>query len=195
MPSNWCYPCTVALIRMKMKLVAQDTKSIVPGGLKGRWRPPWVIPANKALGFTLIELMLVFALIGILASLASLAFNSYRERAKVAACVAEIRVIEKNVLSYYINENQFPDSLADVGLDQVKDPWHNPYQYLKILGAQKNVTGNARKDHFLVPINSDFDLYSKGPDGQSKTPLTAPVSADDIIRANDGEFVGRASLY
>ena len=55
--------------------------------------------------------------------------------------------------------------------------------------------GNARKDHSLVPINSDFDLYSMGPDGQSSPPLTARQSRDDIVRANNGNFVGVAADY
>jgi general secretion pathway protein G len=46
-----------------------------------------------------------------------------------------------------------------------------------------------------VPINSDFDLYSVGRDGQSAPALTAKVSQDDIVRANNGGFVGLASDY
>lgn len=49
-----------------------------------------------------------------------------------------------------------------------------------------------RKDRFLVPINSDYDLYSKGRDGESVAPLTAKQSHDDVVRANDGAFVGLA---
>lgn len=52
-----------------------------------------------------------------------------------------------------------------------------------------------RKDHSLVPINSDYDLYSMGPDGKSQAPLTANASRDDIIRANNGAFYGKASNY
>lgn len=52
--------------------------------------------------------------------------------------------------------------------------------------------GQPRKDRFLVPINSDYDLYSKGRDGESVAPLTAKKSHDDVIRANDGTFVGLA---
>jgi general secretion pathway protein G len=55
--------------------------------------------------------------------------------------------------------------------------------------------GGARKDRRLVPINSDYDLYSVGKDGQSSPPLTAGQSQDDIIRASDGGFVGPASTY
>ena len=52
-----------------------------------------------------------------------------------------------------------------------------------------------RKDHRLVPINSDYDLYSMGKDGRSVSPLTARHSHDDIIRANDGDYVGLAKDY
>ena len=48
---------------------------------------------------------------------------------------------------------------------------------------------------FLVPLNSDFDLYSMGPDGESEPPLSRPVSRDDIIVANDGDFIGIAKDY
>jgi general secretion pathway protein G len=52
-----------------------------------------------------------------------------------------------------------------------------------------------RKDRFLVPINSDFDLYSMGKDRETVAPLTAKKSHDDIVRANDGAFVGLASEF
>ncbi len=46
-----------------------------------------------------------------------------------------------------------------------------------------------------MPINSDFDLYSMGPDGRSVSPLTSSLSRDDIVRANNGRFVGTAASY
>jgi hypothetical protein len=36
-------------------------------------------------------------------------------------------------------------------------------------------------------------LYSMGPDGRSSLPLAAKHSRDDIVRANDGAFIGAAS--
>lgn len=55
--------------------------------------------------------------------------------------------------------------------------------------------GGARKDRFLVPINSDFDIYSMGRDGQTVPPLTAKKSHDDILRASDGGFYGLAANF
>lgn len=56
-------------------------------------------------------------------------------------------------------------------------------------------SGKPRKDHFLHPINSDFDIYSMGKDGDTVAPLTAKKSHDDIIRANDGGFYGLAANF
>jgi general secretion pathway protein G len=74
-----------------------------------------------------------------------------------------------------------------------KDPWGNPYQYTNVEDAKGK--GQARKNKNLVPINTDFDLYSMGPDGASVGPLTAKASRDDIVRANNGRFVGTAAEY
>lgn len=55
--------------------------------------------------------------------------------------------------------------------------------------------GGARKDRFLVPINSDFDIYSMGKDKDTVAPLNPPKSHDDIIRASDGGFYGLAKTF
>ncbi len=139
--------------------------------------------------------MLVIALISIISAIAIPTYKDYKERAQVAACIAEIRIIEKSIIAFMVDEHRFPDNLVELSQGQLKDPWGNPYRYLKIEGGDPSVIGKSRKDRFLVPINSDFDLYSAGKDGDSKPPLIVPVSADDIIRANDGQFVGLASRY
>jgi general secretion pathway protein G len=48
---------------------------------------------------------------------------------------------------------------------------------------------------FLVPLNSDYDFYSMGKDGKSQAPFSAKASHDDLVRANDGEFVGLVSEF
>ena len=118
---------------------------------------------------------------------------NYIERAKKIRCIAEMRLIEKELLAYCIDHNEtFPDDLNAIGLGNLIDPWGNPYEYLPCEGAKK---GKLRKDHFMVPVNTDFDLYSKGPDGKSVAPFTAKASRDDIVRANNGQYMGPVSGY
>jgi len=94
-----------------------------------------------------------------------------------------------------VENGELPDSLNDLGLGDLKDPWGNPYEYLRIAGGNLKGKGKLRKDHSLVPVNTDYDLYSKGKDGKSSTPFTAKASQDDIVRANDGWFIGLVSDY
>jgi general secretion pathway protein G len=92
-----------------------------------------------------------------------------------------------------MDENKlFPLTLADMGLDGLRDPWGNPYEYWPITG---DVTQKVRKDRNVHPINTDFDLFSRGKDGKTNFPLTAESSQDDIIRANNGGYIGLASNY
>ena len=143
-------------------------------------------------GFTLVEIAIVVAIIGILAALASTQWDVYRKRAMKTKAIAALHVIAIGLNTELVEEGELPASLAAIGMGGMLDPWGNPYQYTNLHTAPK---GMARKDHFLVPINSDFDIWSMGPDGKSVAPLTAKASRDDIVRANDGTFYGWASDY
>jgi general secretion pathway protein G len=144
-------------------------------------------------GFTLIEVMICGAIIATLAAIAIPNYIGFRNRAIIAAAINDLKKIENIIIIYNANFGQFPETLAQVNLNHMKDPWGNPYQYLRIDGD--DVKGKMRKDHSLVPVNSDFDLYSMGPDGKSQPPFTAKASRDDIVRAGDGGYLGKASEY
>ncbi len=148
--------------------------------------------SNSARGFTLIELAIAVAIIGTLAGIALPLYLEYLEQAKIAKACMDIRVIEKEIQVYRLQTGHFPDSLAAIGRSNFTDSWGAPYKYLKISDNEKAV-GKARKDRFMVPINTDFDLYSSGKDGGGSTPLTAKGSHDDVIRAFNGAYVGLAS--
>lgn len=143
-------------------------------------------------GFTLIELLLVMVILGALAALAIPNLNRAVERARVARAIGDISALGQDLTEYFLNNDTYPASLVAIGRDGLLDPWGNPYQYLPVAGTP---VGRLRKDRFLVPVNSDFDLYSMGPDGRSQPPLTAAASRDDIVRANDGGFIGIAEDF
>ena len=91
--------------------------------------------------------------------------------------------------------DSLPDNLAGIGRATLMDPWGRPYQYLKFPDASKGPPAGARRDRFLVPLNSGYDLYSMGLDGETRLPLGSKASLDDVIRANDGGFIGLASKF
>ena len=136
------------------------------------------------------------AIIGVVSSIAIPAYQDYVEKTKIALAIVDIRNIGRILQNYYSENGVYPSSLAVINADTILDPWKNPYQYLNLSDPNTRVPrGRARKDHNLVPINSDFDLYSMGKDGRSVSPLTAQPSRDDIVRASDGRFIGLASTF
>ena len=46
-----------------------------------------------------------------------------------------------------------------------------------------------------APLNTDFDLYSLGPDGVSALALPAEASRDDVVRARNGSYIGPAANF
>lgn len=198
--------------------------------------------ARGLAGFTLIELMIVLAIIATLSSMGFVRYRRVVAAAEEVVAEKELRDIFDAITLFQQTHGRYPDSLDELGLGPLLDPWGNPYQYLNFSpsepeddahgapadagggagagggkgkgasgsgggssgggagsssggGAAPVTQGEMRKDRFLVPINTWFDLYSMGPDGKSAAPLTAAASRDDVIVANDGDFIGLASLY
>jgi len=145
-----------------------------------------------ASGLTLLELLMVIAIIGILAAVAISRYADYRERIRVAQAITDIRVMSTKIAHYYLDAREYPASLQDVGAPAA-DPWGHPYVYVDL--SATNGKGKARKDRKLNPLNSDFDLYSMGKDGVTKNQITNKDSLDDVLRANDGAFIDLAANF
>jgi general secretion pathway protein G len=147
-------------------------------------------------GFTLVELMLGIAVIGILCAIAIPTYSKVMEAQKRGRAEAELQKISVIVLQARDGRGLLPASLDGLAGIAPLDPWGKPYQYLRLDPlVDPDDENQIRKDHNLHPINSEFDLYSFGPDGDSNAPLTAQTSRDDILYARDGAFVGVAADF
>ncbi len=67
-------------------------------------------------GFTLIELMIVVAIIGILAAIAIPAYQDYTIRSQIAEGIDISYRIKTALAEYYANTGKFPSSNASAGL-------------------------------------------------------------------------------
>ena len=149
----------------------------------------------KCQGMGLIDLMLAVIIASLLMAVAVPAYDQFIDRARVTRAIGDIGSISIAIERFGIkNNSRLPNSLNELLMDVPFDPWGAPYQYLNIVAAGPG-KGAFRKDGKLNPLNSDFDLFSVGADGESKGPLSAAASRDDIVRANNGAFIGLGEDY
>jgi general secretion pathway protein G len=145
-------------------------------------------------GFTLVELAVAVAIIGVLGALTLNQYLAYIERVRVVRAVVELKDVSSQLDPIAFEGGALPNTLADIGLAGRRDPWGRPYVYLRIRGNPLALA-RSKRDQFLVPINSDYDLYSRGKDGMTNQLITHSSSLDDVIRGNDGAFLGLAAKY
>ncbi len=242
------------------------------------------IKAQRAM--TLIELLIIMAIIGVLTTMANSWYHGYIESARINNAIAQIAALSLVIDDYIIENGKPPSSLSEIRNATLIDPWGRAYEYLKInlqnpgnysfnrrdssasstaSGGRSNIFANtsvtasyasrqqgyddddndeqdnddrddddrneqdddgpenndyddqndngsnsddndsnddyyndddssasltkARKNNGVL-LNTDYDLYSKGKDGDSEAALAVTVSQDDVLRANNGGFIG-----
>ena len=141
-------------------------------------------------GFTLVEILIILAIVGIVVAMAIPAYGRFIEKSRVTETVVQIGTIAAKVRDYRTANGALPANLTQVGHGATLDPWGRNYVYVIIVNP-----GVARRDKKLAPINSDYDLFSMGRDGLTQNSLGHANSRDDIVRARDGRFIGLAEEF
>lgn len=90
---------------------------------------------------------------------------------------------------------RYPIDLAEIFDQTPQDPWGINYQYLSIWDSPNPGSLPTRLDANAERLNSDYDLYSMGSDTVSLTSIIEPTSRDDIVRAENGKFIGLVIDY
>jgi general secretion pathway protein G len=151
--------------------------------------------APKDRGYGLIDLMIAVIILSLLTAVAVPSYKHFVVRAKNARAIGDIGSMSIEIDRFRLKSNgRLPNSLNELTMEIPLDPWGQPYQYLNIEAAGPGV-GGLRKDSFMNPLNSDYDLYSSGDDKESRDPLSNALSRDDIVRANNGTFIGLGEEY
>lgn len=78
-------------------------------------------------GFTLIEVLLVVAILGILAAVVVVNVGGRREAAMISATRASIAGIGEAVDLYEVDTGRYPPSLQALLSDDGSPNWHGPY--------------------------------------------------------------------
>jgi general secretion pathway protein G len=123
-------------------------------------------------GFTLVELMVVIAIIAILATIVGVNVFQNIDESNVTAAKAQIRVFKNALVSYKLKNKKFPQSLDELASGNFleskqvpPDPWGNPYNY----SAE----------------GSSYTIVSYGADGRpGGSEYDADISSDNLEATN-----------
>ncbi|HFA1827341.1 TPA: pilin, partial [Neisseria gonorrhoeae] len=135
-------------------------------------------------GFTLIELMIVIAIVGILAAVALPAYQDYTARAQVSEAILLAEGQKSAVTEYYLNHGEWPKDNTSAG---VASPSDIKGKYVEsvtvtngVVTAQMASTGVNKEIK-----GKKLSLWARRQDGSVKWFCGQPVKRDDAAAKDD----------
>ncbi|MBH2083189.1 pilin [Neisseria meningitidis] len=145
-------------------------------------------------GFTLIELMIVIAIVGILAAVALPAYQDYTARAQVSEAILLAEGQKSAVTEYYLNHGKWPGGNSDAGVassSTIKGKYVEKVEVAKgVITATMLSTGVNKEIQ-----GKKLSLWAKRQDGSVKwfcgQPVTrAKADSDTVAAATDNSNNG-----
>ncbi|HFA1039157.1 TPA: pilin [Neisseria gonorrhoeae] len=135
-------------------------------------------------GFTLIELMIVIAIVGILAAVALPAYQDYTARAQVSEAILLAEGQKSAVTEYYLNNGIWPSDNSAAGVassSSIKG------KYVKSVTVAKGVvTAEMKPSGVNKEIKGKrLSLWAKRQAGSVKWFCGRPVQRANVAAAND----------
>lgn len=126
-------------------------------------------------GFTLIEMLLVVAIIGVLAAVVVVTFPGRERKAMIQATRGSIANVCTAIDVYETDTGRYPPSLQSLISSDGAANWSGPY----IRGAPADAWGTPLS--YTLRGDTDYEVRSAGPDAQMST-------GDDITSfVNEGK--------
>ena len=125
---------------------------------------------KRRLGFTLVEVLLVLAILVILGSMVTLGVVQVQKNANIRAARSQASMLEEAVEMYRINVGTFPEQLQD--LREQPSNLRNPEKWSQVLDKDIPVDPWGNDYQYEIINDDSFRIYSLGPDGSE--------SGDDI---------------
>ncbi|MGM8228748.1 pilin [Cellvibrio sp. ARAG 10.3] len=112
-------------------------------------------------GFTLIELMIVVAIIGILAAVALPAYQDYTIRAKMSEVIGLAAAAKTSVSEYYVSMGQMPTSAAVSGVNTspAQSTYVSAIAYTRTSSTVADITYTIAN---LSPASGDLEFQGTG---------------------------------
>ncbi|CWT87203.1 pilin [Neisseria meningitidis] len=147
-------------------------------------------------GFTLIELMIVIAIVGILAAVALPAYQDYTARAQVSEAILLAEGQKSAVTEYYLNHGEWPKNNTSAGVatsSEIKG------KYVKSVEVKNGVvTAQMASSNVNNEIKGKkLSLWAKRQNGSVKWFCGQPVTragTDDTVAAATGKQIDTKHL-
>ncbi|HEZ7191735.1 TPA: pilin [Neisseria meningitidis] len=137
-------------------------------------------------GFTLIELMIVIAIVGILAAVALPAYQDYTARAQVSEAILLAEGQKSAVTEYYLNHGKWPDGNSNAGVASSSTIKGKYVQSVTV--ANGVITAQMASSGVNKEIQGKkLSLWAKRQDGSVKWFCGQPVARANANGANNDE--------